>query len=120
VDELRPVVKKFFEKGVSAVQRAIAIEPNSARGYSDLGVVAWTDGKPLEAAAYFDKALATDPYSAGALDLYAVLLSNAGHIKEALAMNTQARLLEPFLPAPARDQVNYLWLSRSSRIGLGV
>ncbi len=111
VDALRPIVGELLAKADAAARRAIALDPNLALAYDALGLVLWARSKPLEADELFLKGLALDPNDWPTLAGRASRLSMAGHVKEGLVMVEQVRVLEPFLPNPAGDQVNFLWLN---------
>jgi TolB-like protein len=109
VDELRRVAGEFLAKADAAGRRALALDPDLAPAYACSGIVSWARSKPLEADELFLKALALDPNDPPGA--YSIRLAIAGRVKEALAMNEQIRLLEPFLPGPAAQSPALLWLN---------
>ncbi len=55
------VFRRQSDQGLAEVQRAIALDPNSATGYSNLATMMGELGRPAEAIDYAKKALRLDP-----------------------------------------------------------
>ena len=88
----------WLAKAEAASERAIALDPTAADGYSSLGLTMAMRGRLLRADELFSKALALDPFYPEALHSYTNLLSAVGYHKEALATREKLVGIEPFVP----------------------
>ena len=80
---------------IECYERAIAIAPNYAIAYSNLGVVKQQIGLLPEAIAYYRQALAIDPNLAEILSNLGSALADAGETAEAIAVYDRALTLNP-------------------------
>jgi tetratricopeptide (TPR) repeat protein len=76
-----------------------------------LGQFASTRGRILEGDELFSKAVTLDPVNPIILQVYAVRLGAAGHVKEALKLLETAHAVDPYSPAPAVPLVEERWLN---------
>ncbi len=84
-----------FQGAIECYERAIAIEPNNAIGYSNLGVIKQQLGEFAEAIAYYRQALEIDPNLAETLSNLGSALADAGETAEAIATYDRALSLNP-------------------------
>ncbi|MFB8793999.1 MAG: tetratricopeptide repeat protein [Microcoleus sp.] len=80
---------------IECYERAIAIAPNYAIAYSNLGVVKQQIGLLPEAIAYYRQALAIEPNLAETLSNLGSALADAGETAEAIAVYDRALSLNP-------------------------
>jgi tetratricopeptide (TPR) repeat protein len=86
--------KKYVE-AEAAYRKAIALKPDLAVAYNNLGVALYNQGKPVEAEAAFRKAIALKPDFAGAYNNLGIALNNQGKPVEAEAAYRKAIALKP-------------------------
>ena len=80
----------------AAAEKAIALDPGFADGYSALGFALFYGYRDLDrAAAMFGKAMALDPRSARTFNWYALVMKHTGHFDEPLRAITEAQALDP-------------------------
>ncbi|PHX56216.1 hypothetical protein CP500_006525 [Tychonema bourrellyi FEM_GT703] len=84
-----------FRGAIECYERAIAIAPNNAIAYSNLGVIKQQQGELVEAIAYYRKALEIDPNLAEILSNLGSALADAGETEEAIAVYDRALSLNP-------------------------
>jgi adenylate cyclase len=53
--------KKQHEQAIAETERAIALDPNEADGYANLGVILLLAGRPEESIELFEKAMRLNP-----------------------------------------------------------
>jgi TolB-like protein len=96
--ELRRDVVSAFGKSETAARKAVQLDPKYAPGYSALAFLETARGHRAEADRDFGKALGIDPTDPDTLHLSSLLLILEGRSKQALAVRTTLRKLEPFVP----------------------
>ena len=84
-----------FRGAIECYERAIAIAPNYAIAYSNLGVVKQQIGLLPEAIAHYRQALAIEPNLAETLSNLGSALADAGETEEAIAVYDRALSLNP-------------------------
>ncbi|MFM9265650.1 tetratricopeptide repeat protein [Tychonema sp. BBK16] len=84
-----------FQGAIECYERAIAIEPNNAIAYSNLGVIKQQLGEFATAIAYYRQALAIEPNLAETLSNLGSALADAGETAEAIATYDRALSLNP-------------------------
>jgi TolB-like protein/Flp pilus assembly protein TadD len=102
-------IKEFWPKAEVEARRAIQLDPDLADGYLALAFVLHSRGNLVESEDLLLKALALDPNNPDVIDLYMLHLSNVGKLKEALALASQLRALEPYVPTFSADVGRILW-----------
>lgn len=95
-------------RGVAAIEEAIALNPNVAAPYNNLGRGYLDLGRPQDALASFDKAVALNPDFAEALSNRGSLLKDLGRIDEALADYERAIALKPDFAEAHNNRANAL------------
>jgi Tfp pilus assembly protein PilF len=106
---LNHLSEKRVSLGLSAVQEAVRLDPESALYRNTLGVIFLHYlGKPAEAHAEFQKALAIDPSYAEAQTNLGIALSEQGKWDEAVAAYRKA-LSMPIYPTPEIAYANLGW-----------
>jgi protein O-GlcNAc transferase len=80
---------------VDLLRQSIRIDPKSPQVHNDLGVILGGNGKAVEAAACFERAVALAPGYAEAHDNLGVALSQQGQHVEAIACFERALVLKP-------------------------
>ena len=84
-----------FRGAIECYERAIAIAPNNAIAYSNLGVIKQQQGELVEAIAHYRQALEIDPNLAEILSNLGSALADAGETEEAIAAYDRALSLNP-------------------------
>jgi hypothetical protein len=91
-------VQATLERAEKAAREAIRLDARSAIGYGGLAFVQYARFNWAEAEDLHKKALELDPNEPDVMHVYSVMLTDAGHIKQALATRERLRALEPFVP----------------------
>jgi DNA-binding winged helix-turn-helix (wHTH) protein/TolB-like protein/Tfp pilus assembly protein PilF len=90
---------EMMPRAEAAAERAVALDPNLAEGWTALGFNSfWYEWDWPNAEANFKRALEIDPKSALTHTYYAHLLSNIGHHNEAANEIRRAREIDPINP----------------------
>ncbi len=76
-------------------ERVLSFDPDNARAYQNLGIVALRAGQPARARAYLEKALALDPKQPLALNTLGVVQAQAGQFDAAMQSWSRAAELDP-------------------------
>ncbi|HEV8711924.1 MAG TPA: tetratricopeptide repeat protein [Candidatus Binatia bacterium] len=93
--------KKQHEQAIAAAKRAIALAPNGAEGYADLGFILSFAGRPEEAISLIEKAMRLNPrYPVHYLSFLGMTYGLARRYEEALATLQSATLRNPNYPPP--------------------
>jgi len=88
--------KKQHEQGIAEVERAIALDPNNAEGYADLGTTLVFAGRLEEGIGSIEKAMRLNPhYPPRYLHNLGVAYREAGRYEEALAPLKKVITLNP-------------------------
>ena len=120
------VVSRDYSAAAAAAERALALDPRSARGHAVLGMVAFDRASAVEPVDYYElrrgealMALAQQlgPYDAFVGWIRAVFLAESGHLSAAAVAAEQA--LERCIDAPAADQAALLGIAGTYRYELG-
>lgn len=111
IEEARRAVREWLEKADAALQRAVALEPNSAFTLHSSGSGLWITGSPLRGEPLFLKSLEIDPNDASTLLSYGNLLAGAGRLKEAVPVLLKSHALEPLLSVHGIIAAQVLWLA---------
>jgi TolB-like protein len=111
IDEARRAVREWLEKADRALERAVALDPNSPFTLSSSGSQQWVVGSPLRGEPLLLKALEVDPNDAETLLRYGNLLASAGRLKEALPLLLKSYELEPLLSLQGALATQVLWLT---------
>ena len=110
VDEVRGIVSEWLRKADTALQRAVALDPNDPFSLGVSGNVTWSTGNPLQGESLALKAIALTPEESGMLWNYGYRLNGVGRLKEALPLLVKAHELEPLLPGQAASLFQILWV----------
>lgn len=120
------VVSRDYSAAAAAAERALELDPRSARGHAVLGMVALDRARAVEPVDYYElrrgealMALAQQlgPYDAFVGWIRAVFLAESGHLSAAAVAAEQA--LERCIDAPAADQAALLGIAGTYRYELG-
>ncbi len=103
------------QKALSAVNRALSLDPELAEGYAARGYLRFTINWDWTGAqADFERALSLNPGDSYAQRRYGSLLASLGRLQEATAATRKATEIDP-LSAPAWNNLGYL-LDASGRL----
>jgi TolB-like protein len=97
-DEVRHLIRSYFDKAEGAARRAIQLDSKNASGFGALAGVQMQTGKWAEAEELFRQALALDPLEPDTLYNLSITLASTGRFKDALAVGEKLQALEPFVP----------------------
>jgi TolB-like protein len=111
IDEARRAVREWLAKADRALERAIALDPNSPFTLSSSGSQLWVMGSPLRGEPLLLKALEVDQDDAETLLRYGNLLASAGRLKEALPLLLKSYELDPLLTLQGALATQVLWLT---------
>jgi adenylate cyclase len=93
--------KKQHEQAITAAKRAIALAPNDAEGYANLGQILLFAGRPEEVISLVEKAMRLNPrYPVRYSSFLGMAYVLARRYEEALAVLQSATLRNPNNPAP--------------------
>jgi len=120
VSETQLLAAVSLPKAEAASQRAIRLDPGLADGYASLGRLQVRRGKLILAEEAYLEALALDPNSPDALQLYGNLLAEVGHLKEALSTMERLRAIEPFVPILNLNAAVVMWLNGQDDAAIGI
>jgi adenylate cyclase len=104
-----------YDQSLTAAQRAIAIDPNFARGYASLAYVLESSGRPAEAIVVLKKAIRLDPRNHGwppYLTYEALAYTYMGRYEEAIPVFKEDLAHNP------NDLIAHEWLA-ACYIGVG-
>jgi len=103
-----------YAKSREAVEKALAIDPESARAHAILGGIAMAfDFDLAQAARHLERALQLDPSDPGIIRSAAVLLGNIGRLDEAIELEEYAAIRDPLNPiSHVGLAVSYLYAGR--------
>ena len=87
-----------LEEAIPDYTRALALNPNMAEAYNNLGVVLRGTGRPEAAVACYRRAIALKPRSASSYSNLGNVLRDLGRFEAAVASHQQAVHLEPANP----------------------
>ncbi|MEO0366703.1 MAG: tetratricopeptide repeat protein [Pseudomonadota bacterium] len=87
-----------FERRDAAIRKALNLDPNSARAYAALGMLADDRGESDTAEQHFKRSLQLNPNESTALHWYAVHLNSRDRFDEALRLIERARDSDPLGP----------------------
>ncbi|MDX1460825.1 MAG: tetratricopeptide repeat protein [Xanthomonadales bacterium] len=93
----------------AAIDRALALNPNSGEAYTSLANLRDDQNQDEVAEEFFKKAIELSPNYVTAWHWYAVTLQEEDRYEEALEMITKARELDPIAPILAMAKGSILW-----------
>jgi adenylate cyclase len=105
---------KQYDQAIAEAERAVALAPNNADGYLNLGVIFAASGRPNEAVGLIEKAMRLNPrYPPIYPFQLSVAYRMARRYEEALVLGKQALLFLPdFIPAHVNMAAIYSELGR--------
>ena len=98
----------LLEQAERAARKAIALDSNSAGGYSALASTLAQRGKWDQAIDLYKQGLSRNPDDPELLNNYSQTLRTLGFLKESLAVKDHLALLEPLIPIYARQHAELL------------
>jgi TolB-like protein/Flp pilus assembly protein TadD len=84
--------------GKAAAERAIALDPDEALGYTTRGAYLFFEGRYVESIDSFERAVELAPDNPNVLDLYAQDLLELGYFERAVELSSHGVSIDPLVP----------------------